>query len=204
MQKIILTSLIGLVLILTGCESPKEDIEAKKFVVIAQHVDSLACSAVAMNTIEDSYGLVNIKYHEEDNPTTECSEYKRLKYYDCYTTKLDSDNPNYGSSACALGADSLAGGQNPEATKKKKYFLLVHHYDADYCGKFVIDKIAEDNGYKDVTFYADADASCDDFPNATDCHDKYTQTHGVEDRVMTGTSICVAGTDTAPEDQGCW
>jgi len=204
MRKIILASLMGLLLVLTGCESSKEDVKTKKFVVIAQNVSSTACSFWAMGTIERTYGLVNVIYHEESDPTTTCSDYNRFKYYDCYTTKLEAGDKGHGSSACALGADSLAGGQNKTATQKKKYFLLVHHYDADYCGKFVIDKIAEDNGYKDITFYADADASCNDFPDAVDCHDKYTQTHEVEGRVMTGASICVAGTDTPPEAQGWW
>ena len=202
MRKIILTSLTGLVLLLTGCESPKEDIEARKFVVIAQNVSSLVCMNWAMPTIENTYGLENVIYHEEDNPATECSEYNRLKYYDCYTTKLDSDNPNYGSSACALGADSLAGGQDRATTKKKKYFLLVHHYDADYCGKYVVDKIAEDNGYKNVSFYAAADASCSDFPDQIDCSNKYDRKYAVETRVMTGSSVCVLGTDTPPKRQG--
>ena len=204
MRKIVLTILAGLVLVLTGCESPKEDIKKKKFVVIAQNVSSLACSSWAMDTIENTYGLENVVYHEEENPATECSDYNRMEYYNCYTTKLDSNDTGYGSSACALGADSLAGGQNPEATKKKKYFLLVHHYDADYCGKFVIDKIAEDNGYKNISFYADADASCGNFPNEIQCRDKYAGTNKVELRVMAGSSVCVVGTDTPPTKKQWW
>ena len=204
MHKTILTGLTGLALMITGCESPKEDVEAKKFVVIAQNVSSLACSELAMGTIAKTYGLVNVNYHEESNPNTTCSEYGKTEYYNCYTSQLDSGDEGYGGSACAIGADSLAGGQDPEATKKKKYFLLVHDYDEDYCGKFVIDKIAEDNGYKDITFYADSGASCRDFPDATGCHEKYIQTHTVEARVMTKSSVCVAGTNTPPEEQGWW
>jgi len=208
MHKIIGMGLAGLALIVTGCESPKEDVKAKNFVVIAQHVDSMACSFFAMDTIERTYGLTNIIYHEEDNPETTCSDYDRIKYFTCYTTELDSNNSNYGSYACALGADSIAGGQDKATTQKKKYHLLMHHFDADYCGKYVVDKVAEDNGYKNVSFYAgDADTSCSDFPDSIDyCHDKYVQTHVVEGRVMGDdySSVCVIGTDTPPEKKGLW
>ena len=194
MQKKIFLGMLGLALVLTGCEVSKEEVMKKKYVLIAQNVESMACSFVTMDTITEKFGLKGTNYHEDSNRNADCAAYGKVKDETCGITQLTTGDNGFGSSACAIGADSLNGGQDKNATQTKHYVLLVQNVDPDLCGKIVIEPIATDEGYNDVTFYEDAHAECNDFSSDTQCKIKSL----TNDDKGHGNSTCVVGTDTQP------
>ena len=199
MKTKIMLGLVASALILTGCEVSKEDVMKKKYVLIAQNVSSTACSFLTMGYIIDEFGLIGSNYHEDSNANTDCAAYGKEKGKTCDIKVLKPGNSGYGSSACAIGADSLAGGQDENATKEKKNILIVTDIAPDACGKIAIKAVADDQGYTgDLAFYGDASnhTSCSDFPGTT-CKvaavdaDKYPAAHG--------STTCIVGTDTPPK-----
>jgi len=191
MKTKIMLGLMASALILTGCEVSKEEVMKKKYVLIAQNVSSLGCSFITMGYIVDKFGLVGSNYHEDSNADATCEDYGKVKNDTCGVTELKSGDSGFGASACAIGADSLSGGQDENATKTKKRILIVKNIDPDACGKFVIEPIAEDEGYNDVKFYEDKNAKCSDFTSATECKTKVLQ----DDDKGYGNSSCIVGTD---------
>ena len=195
MKKRVLLALGAVALILTGCEVSKEEVMKKKYVLIAQHVSSMGCSFLTMGYIVKEYGLIGTNYHEDSDVNADCDDYGKIKDDTCGVTVLSSGSSGYGSSACAIGADALNGGQDKNGTKEKKYIFVVKNVRSDACGKIVIEPIAEDNGYTDVKFYEDKNADCNDFAATS---------YECEEKVLTGNdkgygdSTCVVGTDTAP------
>ncbi len=195
MKKRVLLALGAAALILTGCEVSKEEVMQKKYVLIAQHVSSMGCSFLTMGYIVDEYGLVGSNYHEDSNVNATCEDYGKVKDDTCGITVLKPGSSGYGSSACAIGADALNGGQDENATKQKHYLFIVKNVRSDGCGKIVIEPIAKENGYNDVKFYEDKNADCNDFNAASyECKEKVL----VEGDKGYGDSTCVVGTDTPP------
>jgi len=196
-QLVLLTTLLGLAFVATGCEVSKGEVAAKKYVLIAHNVSSMACSFVTMDTIVNKFGLKDTNYHEDSNPHATCADYNKTEGDTCGTTDLKSGDSGYGSSSCAIGANALNGGQNKNDTKAKKYIFVVKNVRSDACGKIVIEPIAKDNGYNDVTFYEDKNADCNDFGTAQ---------YACKEKVLTdgekgyGNSTCVVGTDTPPSN----
>ena len=191
---VFLTALIGFAFITTGCEVSKKEVMKKKYVLIAQNVESMACSFITMDTIVKKYGLVGTNYHEDSNAKANCSDYGKTKDDTCGVTQLKAGDQGFGGSACAIGADALNGGQDENATKEKKYLFIVKNVRPDACGKIVIEPIAKDNGYTDVKFYEDRNADCNNFDNTYECKDKVL----TESDKGYGDSTCVVGTNTAP------
>lgn len=181
---------------LTGCEVPKEEVMAKKYVLIAHNVSSIGCSALTMGTITDTYGLRGVNYHEDSDAQARCLDYHKIDHYNCGTTDLMPDDDGYGSSACVIGADAFNGGQNKDETRNRRYILVVNDVDSDMCGKIFIEPIAADKGYKDITFYEEGDASCNDTfaPPRYACETKYLTPL---DKGF-GTSTCVVGSVKSP------
>ena len=198
MQKKIFLGMLGLALILTGCEVGKKEVMKKKYVLIAQNVESMACSFLTMDYIIDEFGLVGSNYHEDSNAGATCEDYGKEKGKTCDIKTLKPGNKGYGGSACAIGADGLNGGQDENATKAKKNILIVTDIIPDACGKIAIKTIADEQGYTgDLSFYGDTTnhTTCSDFPG-TPCKDavvdaeKYPAAHG--------STTCIVGTDTPP------
>jgi len=196
-QLVLLTTLIGLAFITTGCEVSKKEVAAKKYVLIAQNVSSMGCSFVTMDYIVKEFGLVGTNYHEDPDASANCDDYGKTKDDTCGMTTLSSNDEGYGTSACAIGADALNGGQDENGTKAKKYLFIVKNVRSDACGKIVIEPIAKDNGYNDVTFYEDKNADCNDFSAAQhECKEKVL----TGDKKGYGDSTCVVGTQTPPSN----
>ena len=199
MKAKIILGLLTSAFILTGCEVSKEDVMKKKYALIAQNVSSTACSFLTMGYIIDEFGLIGSNYHEDGDATTDCEAYGKEKGKTCDVKTLKPGSKGYGGSACAIGADSLAGGQDENTTKKKGNILIVTEIAPDACGKIAITRVADDQGYSgDLAFYGDLSnhTSCSDFPTAT-CKvaavdaEKYPAAHG--------STTCIVGTDTPPD-----
>ena len=185
--------MIATAFITTGCEVSHDEVAAKKYVLIAQNVSSLACSVIAMGYIVEEYGLIGTNYHEDPKKTADCSDYDKIQYRTCGVTQLKDGDDGYGQSACAIGADSLAGGQDKNATIKKNHILIVERIDPNVCGKIVMDKIAEDNDMSgDIQFYQDNNASCDQFDDKKSCSTTYSD---AITNLQPGNATCVVGAD---------
>ena len=195
MKKRMLLALTAVALIVTGCEVSKEEVMKKKYVLIAQHVSSTACSFLGIGYVVDEYGLIGANYHEDSNVNATCADYGKVQDDTCGVKVLQAGSSGYGSSSCAIGADALNGGQDENGTKAKKYIFVVKNVRSDACGKIVIEPIAKDNGYTDIKFYEDKDADCNNFaPASYECKEKVL----ANDDKGYGDSTCVVGTDIAP------
>ncbi len=196
MKTKMLLTLSAVALILTGCEVSKEEVMKKNYVLIAQNVESMACSFLTIGYIVDEFGLKGANYHEDSDSHATCSDYGKVKNENCGVTELKNGDKGFGGSACAIGADSLNGDQDENATKKQKYIYIVRKVNPDLCGKHVIGKIAEDNGYSgNIAVYTPQNnVDCGDFPDATCDNSKVLD----DNNKAYGDSICVVGAEHGP------
>ena len=197
MNKKLIVLMLAVAFGVTGCEVSKEDVMAKKYVLIAHNVSSIACSAFSIGYITEEYGLSGVNYHEDSDSQVSCLSYHKIDHYNCGTTDLKPEDTGYGSSSCAIGADAFNGGQDKNETVRRPYILVVDNVKSDMCGKIFIEPIADDKGYENISFYEDADASCNDTfqPPKYTCETKYLTPM---DKGF-GTSTCIVGSKEEPK-----
>jgi hypothetical protein len=103
----VLTVLVTLT-VLTGCESTKKEVMAKRYNLIIRNVSSTACSFVVIGQIKDKYGYDDVLYHEDAAGVT-CKDYDKTEGEFCKIKdakiELGEDHVGVGSSSCVLATD---------------------------------------------------------------------------------------------------
>ena len=112
MQKTSFVILLGAAVLLTGCEATKEEVMAKRYNLIVHNVSSIACSFVVMDTIEETYEIEDVLYHQDVNGVT-CADYNHTEGETCKVVdardELGEDHSGIGNHSCVLGSDKKPG-----------------------------------------------------------------------------------------------
>jgi hypothetical protein len=94
--------------VLTGCESTKKEVMAKRYNLVIHNVSSTACSFLVIGEIQKEYGYDDVLYHEDVAGVT-CEDYDKTKGEFCKIKdakeELGEDHAGVGSSSCVLGTD---------------------------------------------------------------------------------------------------
>jgi hypothetical protein len=110
----IITALIGLALLITGCEIPKDEMSKKPYIVIINKISDTGCSTLDITLETASYGTtsgaISIDHlYTEQNVT--CATYnkdedhcKEATLFDINILDDEEDTNASGDGTCVLGA----------------------------------------------------------------------------------------------------
>ncbi len=193
-------------LLLTGCESPKEDVVARDFVLVVHNVSYWGCSSFGMNVFKKKYGFTNriVLYHEDNDNTADCDDYEHELKRTCWEESLSGSGTGVGDHVCAIGIDEVdePDTTNEEKVKEQKYVAIIPHVSSLACTKGGIDKVLEDHDYTGTQYtytQEKADVQCDSFPG-TEC--KVLSGLEKEEAGYSENLSCVVGTEDKPlQDQ---
>jgi hypothetical protein len=188
-------------LMLTGCESTKEEVVAQDYVLIVHNVSSAGCSFVGIGEFKSQYGLEkhSVLYHEDVDNTIDCDDYEHEANKSCWEESLTGSGTGTGNHACAIGIDEVTEPDTTyeDAVKQQKYVAIIPHVSSLACTKGGIDEVLKDHGYtgRDYVFTQErSDITCSRFPDTT-CQvldGPQEGEAGYSDRLA-----CVIGTDDA-------
>ncbi len=211
-KSLMVSSLIGVALMVTGCESSKKDIVAMPLNIIAHNLSSTACSFLAIGTIKEKAGFTNLLYHEDANTVT-CDDYNGKSGLCIEENDLIAKgSTGYGDRACVFASDEA-----PQVKKKddketkdvnnvtsKNYLLVVKNTSTFSCNSYSISEVSKKYDYKgDLIFYIDKDntATCASYGRTATSGDKCEEgdiNDKVTNKTLIGEWTCVIGTDQAP------
>ena len=210
MKTKIMLGLVASALILTGCESTKEEVVAQPINIVAHNLSSMACSFLAIDTIKEKAGVTKLLYHEDANTVT-CDDYNGktglcVEKFDL----IAKGSEGYGDRACIFGTDEVpeAKDQSSKTTEgvvaAKTYLLIVKNTNKYSCNAYTIGDIAKKYDYDtDLKFYIDetGKAECNSYGRANTKADKCKEADlksKVSKDVLIGDWTCVIGTDKKP------
>ena len=106
MKKSILFGLaVSLALVLTGCESSKEEILKKDHIAIIHNVDSLYCNSIVIDQVKKKYNYTGEILYRSMDDNTSCSD-EGFNATDC-REKTNTEESVSGNSACVLAGDGI-------------------------------------------------------------------------------------------------
>ena len=106
MKKSILFGLaVSATLVLTGCESSKEEILKKDHIAIIHNVDSLYCNSFVVDYVKKKYNYTGEILYRSMDDNTSCSD-DGFKDTDCIE-KTNTEEDFSGNSACVLAGDGI-------------------------------------------------------------------------------------------------
>lgn len=240
MKKLTFGLLSAVILVLAGCskddlikemiqgtinEQPKDEVLAKKYLVVLQNMNDVGCNDLSVGIVASHLSLLEnnntVVYASDPNPSSTCNDFNMSNNRKCFIQDASDKLPNgediskYAGNAksCLIASDKFNVGQAESlqdvVTKPKsgntRYILLVSNIDPELCGGPIIFPLSEDEGYKNVSFFGTEETmSCDDRSLQGDgsftvkC-DEYDIRDHTDDYDAEGNASCVVGTDTKPE-----
>jgi hypothetical protein len=172
MKKTFASALI-IAAVLAGCESPKEDVIAKDYVLIVHNVSSMGCTSFGMDAFKSEFGITReVLYHEDIDNTVDCNDYEHEPEKTCWAETLTGNGTGIGDHVCAIGIDEAdePDTSNEEVVKKQTYVAIIPNVSSLACTKGGIDKVLKDHGYSGTSYeftQEEANINCDNFSGTT-------------------------------------
>jgi len=200
-MKIKLLVAAAAVLLITGCESTKEEVMEKDYVLIVHNVSTLGCSFIGIGVAKREYDLerFTVLYHKDSDNTVDCADYGHIQDKTCWVESLE-EGSGYGDNACALGIDEVTtpNTDNEDKVKEKRYVAIIPHLSSLACTTGGINAVLSDHEYYGDQYeftQETADTTCDTFPD-TICQELEGYEEG--EAGYSPYISCVIGTDDQP------